>query len=228
MVQKCLVRPSASVYHLFSAIFIYRLRIESIGDYMDLIIDVKTREEYYLNHIKGALNIPVWDLEFYLDFLEDKQVKVYCGPRRKRTEMALEYLKGKGIDVSEVPVDSFGDYQWVGKPMVSALNYLSVKPGHEGKTEEMMENLCQFTMDKRGFIGTKVVKATNVAFGGSMLHGEYEEIELKPTKYIMITYWDSKESHEEFHKLDEIQQGFMDMMPHLSIMPFEEYADIMH
>jgi len=29
---------------------------------MDLILDVKTREEYYMNHIEGALNIPVWDL----------------------------------------------------------------------------------------------------------------------------------------------------------------------
>ncbi len=195
---------------------------------MEIILDVKTREEYYMNHIKGSLNIPVWDLEFYLDFLKDKKVKVYCGPRRKRTEMALSYLKDKGIDVSELPVDSFDDYEWVGKDMVTAINYLSVKPGHEKEVEEMMEDLCQFTMDKKGFIGTKVVKTTNVAFGGSMLQGEYKEIEIKPTKYIMITYWDSIESHEEFHRIDEIMQGFKKMMPHLSIMPFEEYAEIQH
>jgi heme-degrading monooxygenase HmoA len=195
---------------------------------MEIILDVKTREEYYMNHIKGSLNIPVWDLEFYLDFLKDKKVKVYCGIRRKRTEMALSYLKDKGIDVSELPVDSFDDYEWVGKNMVTAINYLSVKPGHEKKVEEMMEDLCQFTMDKKGFIGTKVVKTTNVAFGGSMLQGEYEEIEIKPTKYIMITYWDSVESHEEFHRIDKIMQGFKKMIPHLSIMPFEEYAEIQH
>lgn len=96
------------------------------------------------------------------------------------------------------------------------------------KKPVMMENLCQITMDKKGFIDTKVVKATNIAFGGSMLQGEYENIELKPTKYIMITYWDSKESHEEFHQREEIMQGFKDMMPHISIMPFEEYAEIIH
>jgi len=195
---------------------------------LDLILDVKTREEFYMNHIKGALNIPVWDLEFYLDFLKDKKVKVYCGNRRKRAKMALKYLRDKGIDVSELPLEKFDDFEWVGKPIISAINYLSVKPGHEEKIEEMMENLCQITMDKKGFIGTKVVKATNVAFGGSILQGEFENIEIKPTKYIMVTYWDSKENHEAFHRLDEIMQGFKDMMPHISIMPFEEYAEIIH
>ncbi len=195
---------------------------------MNLIVDVKTREEYYLNHIEGALNIPVWDLEFYLDFLKDKSLRVYCGPRRKRTEMALEFLEKKGIDVEELPVDEFDDHEWIGKPMVSALNYISVKPGHEEDVEEMMEDLCEFTMDKDGFIGTKVVKTTDVAYGGSMLRGERDEIEIKPTKYIMITYWDCRESHEKFHKIDEIMEGFKEMMPHLSVMPFEEHAEIMH
>lgn len=195
---------------------------------MELMIDVKTREEYYMNHIEGALNIPVWDLEFYLDFLEDKKVKVYCGPRRKRTQMALDYLEEKGIDVEELPVDEFDDYEWVGKDMITAINYLSVKPGTEETVEEMMEDLCEFTMDQKGFIGTKVVKVTDVAYGGSMLRGEREEIEIKPTKYVMITYWDSRESHEEFHHIDDIMQGFMDMMPYLAVMPFEEHAEIMH
>ena len=195
---------------------------------MDLILDVKTREEYYMNHIEGALNIPVWDLEFYLDFLKNKSVKVYCGHRRKRIEMALDFLEKNGIDVEELPVEEFDDHEWIGKPMVSALNYLSVKPGHEEDVEEMMEDLCQFTMDKEGFIGTKVVKATDVAYGGSMLRGEREEIEINPTKYIMITYWDSRESHEKFHHIEEIREGFKEMMPHLSVMPFEEHAEIIH
>ncbi len=195
---------------------------------MDLIIDVKTREEYYMNHIEDALNIPVWDLGFYLDFLKDKSVRVYCGPRRKRTEMAIEYLEENEIDVEELPVEEFDEHEWIGKPMVSALNYLSVKPGHEEEVEEMMEELCQFTMDKEGFIGTKVVKATDVAYGGSMLRGEREEIEINPTKYIMITYWNSRESHEKFHKIEEIREGFKEMMPHLSVMPFEEHAEIIH
>ncbi len=194
----------------------------------ELIVDVKTREEYYMNHIEGSLNIPVWDLEFYLDFLEDREVKVYCGPREKRSKMAETFLKERGINVTRIPVHALDGYEYVRKPLVTAINYLSVKPGHEEEVEEMMEDLCQLTMDKEGFVGTKVVRTTNVAWGGSMLRGEYENVPIKPTKYVMITYWNDRKSHEDFHKLEEIVQGFKDLMPHISIMPFEEYAEIIH
>ena len=195
---------------------------------MGLIIDVKTREEYYMNHIKGALNIPVWDLEFYLEFLAGKEVEVYCGPRAKRSQMAVEYLQKKGIDATEIPPDQLSDYEMVGKPMVCALNYLAVRPGHEEEFEQLVEELCSKTMDKQGFIGTKVFRATNISFGGAMLPGEYEEIELKPTKYILLTYWEDRESHERFHQIEEIMNGMKAMMPHLIILPYEEFGEIMH
>ncbi len=195
---------------------------------MDIIIDVKTREEYYLNHIKGALNIPVWDLEFYLDFLKDKKVKVYCGPRGKRSKMALEYLKKNHINAEEIPKSELKNYEMTGKPMVVAINYLSVKPGQEKEFEEKVEELCTKTMDKEGFIGTKVVRATNISFGGAMLAGEYEKIDIKPTKYIMLTYWSNREVHEKFHQLPEIMQGFKEIMPHICIFPYEEFAEIIH
>lgn len=195
---------------------------------MDLIIDVKTREEYYLNHIKGSLNIPVWDLEFYVDFLKDKNVKVYCGPRGKRSKMAVDFLKKKGITVEEIPISELKNYEMTGKPMVCAINYLSVKPGHEEEFEEKVENLCTKTMDKKGFIGTKVFCATNISFGGAMLHGEYDEIKINPAKYIMLTYWSSRKDHEEFHNLPEIMEGFKEIMPHVSILPYEEFAEIIH
>ena len=41
---------------------------------MSLIVDVRSREEYYKSHVKGALNIPLFDLEFCIDFLRDKDV----------------------------------------------------------------------------------------------------------------------------------------------------------
>jgi len=196
--------------------------------FLDIILDVKTREEYYKNHIEGALNIPVWDLKFYLDFLEDKSVKVYCGPRGKRSEMAVDFLQENGIDAEEIPPSDLDDYEMVGDPMICAINYLSVKPGHEEEFEEKVENLCTKTMDKKGFIGTKVFRATNISYGGAMLEGEYEEIEIEPTKYVMLTYWDSRENHEEFHKLPEIMEGFKEIMPHVAITPYEEFAEIVH
>jgi len=42
----------------------------------------------------------------------------------------------------------------------------------------------------------------------------------------MLTYWTSKEAHEGFHKRRVIQDGFMEMMKYISVMPFEEYGEI--
>lgn len=195
---------------------------------MVLILDVRTREEYYMNHIKGALNIPVWDLEFYLDFLKDKEVKVYCGARGKRSRMAVDYLQGKGVNATMIPLSELDDYEMVGKPMICAINYLSVKPGHEEEFEDKVEDLCTKTMDKKGFIGTKVFRATDISYGGAMLQGEYQEIKIQPTKYIMLTYWSNREAHEEFHKLQEIIKGFQEIMEHIAITPYEEFAEIIH
>ena len=192
------------------------------------MIDVQTREEYYMNHIEGALNIPVWDLEFYLEFLRNKDVQVYCGARGKRSTMAVQFLQEHGINAEEIPVAELDNYKWVGKPMVTAINYLSVKPGHEKAFEEKAEDLCEKTMDKEGFIGTKVFRTTTISFGGGMIPGKYEEVEIQPTKYVMLTYWKDKPSHEKFHDLEEIMQGFKEIMPHICITPHEVFAEIIH
>ena len=54
--------------------------------------------------------------------------------------------------------------------------------------------------------------------------GEYKDIDVEPTKYVMLTYWTSKDVHEEFHRRAVIMDGFMSLMPFLSIMPYEEYG----
>jgi heme-degrading monooxygenase HmoA len=58
------------------------------------------------------------------------------------------------------------------------------------------------------------------------LQGIYKDIDVKPTKYVMLTYWTSKKAHEEFHKEPDIAEGFMGLMKYLSIMPYEEYGEI--
>lgn len=46
-----------------------------------------------------------------------------------------------------------------------------------------------------------------------MIPGEYEEIEIKPIEYVMLTYWrDKKNLRERFHGSDEIMQGFKETM----------------
>ena len=50
---------------------------------MNLIVDVRSREEYYEHHIKGSLNVPISDLECYIDFLKDKDILLYCDTGRR-------------------------------------------------------------------------------------------------------------------------------------------------
>lgn len=62
-----------------------------------IIIDVRTREEYAKDHIKGAINIPLHDLESNHESLKNKKVYVYCnsGARAKK---AKELLVNKQIN----------------------------------------------------------------------------------------------------------------------------------
>jgi rhodanese-related sulfurtransferase len=67
------------------------------GGLMETIIDVRTREEYVKEHIKGAINIPLYDLNFYTDFLKGKKIKLYCDSGH-RAGLAKNLLKKEGID----------------------------------------------------------------------------------------------------------------------------------
>jgi len=192
---------------------------------MSLIVDVRSREEYYKNHIKGSLNISVSDLEFYIDFLKDKDILLYCDTGR-RAKIAVEYLAKRAVKAAIIPQEELDKYKREGKPIVCAINYLSVKPGIEEEFEEKTKELCRMTYRKKGFLGSKIFRVSTISYGGSGLQGQYENIDVKPTKYVMLTYWESKKAHENFHKEPDILEGFMGLMKYLSIMPYEEYGEI--
>ncbi len=193
---------------------------------MNLIVDVRSREEYFKSHIKGSLNIPLFDLEYYLDFLKDKDVLFYCDTGR-RARMAVEYVVEKKIKAAVIPQEEVDKYKKEGKPIICALNYLSVKPGLEKEFEDKTKELCRVTVGMKGFLGSKIFRISTISYGGSGLQGTYENIAVEPTKYVMLTYWKSKQAHEEFHKEPVILEGFMGLMKYLSIMPYEEYGEIM-
>jgi rhodanese-related sulfurtransferase/heme-degrading monooxygenase HmoA len=193
---------------------------------MSLIVDVRSREEYYKNHVKGSLNIPVSDLEYYVDFLKDKDVLLYCDTGR-RAKMAMEYLTKRAVRAAVLPQERFDAYKKEGKPILCAINYLSVKPGIEEEFEEKTKELCRLTYGKKGFLGSKIFRVSTISYGGSGLQGPYENIDVNPTKYVMLTFWATKKAHEEFHKEPDILEGFMGLMKYLSIMPYEEYGEIM-
>jgi len=193
--------------------------------FVSLVVDVRSREEYYRDHIKGSLNIPLFDLEYYIGFLKDKDVLIYCDTGR-RAKIAAEYLKNRGIKTAVIPQEELFKYEREGKPILCAINYLSVKTGVEKEFEEKVKELCRVTYGKKGFLGSKVFRVSTISYGGSGLQGKYNDIDVKPTKYVMLTYWKSKVAHEEFHKETDIVEGFMGLMKYLSIMPYEEYGEI--
>ena len=192
---------------------------------MNLIVDLRSREEYYKNHIKGSLNIPVSDLEYYIDFLKDKDILLYCDTGR-RAKIAVEYLAKRAVKAAIIPQEELDKCKKEGKPILCAINYLSVKPGIEKEFEEKTKELCRMTYGKKGFLGSKIFRVSTISYGGSGLQGQYENIDVKPTKYVMLTFWASKKAHEEFHKEPDILEGFMGLMKYLSIMPYEEYGEI--
>jgi len=67
-----------------------------------LIVDVRSREEYYNNHVKGSLNIPLFDLDYYIDFLKDKDVLFYCDSGN-RSRIAVEHVAKRGIKATMIP-----------------------------------------------------------------------------------------------------------------------------
>ena len=73
---------------------------------------------------------------------------------------------------------------------------------------------------------SQIADSKGKEYSSNVLFGEYQEIPIQPTKYVMLTYWDSKESHEQFHKDPEILEGFKALVPYLASMPFEEFGEI--
>jgi rhodanese-related sulfurtransferase/heme-degrading monooxygenase HmoA len=190
-----------------------------------MIVDVRSREEYYKSHIKGSLNIPVSDIEYYVDFLKNKDILLYCDTGR-RAKIAMEHLAKSAVKAAIIPQEELDKYKKEGRPILCAINYLSVKPGIEQEFEEKTKELCRITYEKKGFLGSKIFRVSTISYGGSGLQGQYENIDVKPTKYVMLTFWTSKKAHEEFHKDPDILKGFMGLMEYLAIMPYEEYGEI--
>jgi len=193
---------------------------------LSLIVDVRGREEYVQSHIKGAINIPLFDLEYHLGLLEGKKVLLYCNTGH-RSKMAAEYLRSRGIDVDVIPPSELKNYEMEGRRMICAVNFLAVKPGVEREFEEKVRELCQFTYGMKGFLGSSILRVATISYGGSGLQGEYTEIKVQPTEYVMLTYWTSIEAHEEFHKDPKVKEGFMSLMEYLAVMPREVHTEIL-
>jgi len=192
----------------------------------ELIVDVRTREEFAKEHIKGAINIPLYDLDFYIDFLKNKKAKIYCDTGR-RAEMAKEKLEGKGIDSEVMNTDDVEKYEKERRGLICAVNYVSVRKGHEEEFEEAVISLCKATDKMPGFLGSKLLKVNGISAIGSGIPGDLSDVDIKPTKYIMLTYWESKEAHEKSHKHELFVNAFKQMPVYLTKLPYEEFYEIL-
>jgi rhodanese-related sulfurtransferase/quinol monooxygenase YgiN len=191
-----------------------------------LIIDVRTREEFVQDHIEGALNIPVHDLEFFLDFLQNKQIFVYCNSG-VRANLAKKRLAKDHVNVELLAGDWFADYPRIRRSIISAVNYLEIHPDKEDEFQNHIKALCQKTNEINGFLGSKLLKISGVSGIGGFLPADLSRIDVIPHKYIIITYWKDKQSHDNSHKLKFFKEIYTKLPSYSTQMPYEEFYEIL-
>jgi len=191
-----------------------------------MIIDVRTREEFVKEHVKGAINIPWQDLDFYIDFLKGKEIMLYCDTGI-RSGIAKENLAKYGIDAKIIQPEKLKEMEKEGRNIVAAVNYVVVRNGYEKRFEESVMQLCHETDKMPGFMGTKFLRVDGISAIGSGLPGDLRNEEIKPTKYVIITYWESKDAHEKSHMTEVFKNAFKKMPAYLAEMPYEEFYDIL-
>ena len=70
---------------------------EIVADKETVLVDVRVKEEFELKTVKGAINIPLADLENKLELLKSKKnVVVFCN-RGRQSDLAIELLEKKGL-----------------------------------------------------------------------------------------------------------------------------------
>lgn len=82
------------------------------------VLDVRPPDEYAAGHIAGAVNVPLAELEKYLNKLKQtKEVIAYCrGPHCVLSYDAVEKLRGRGIKARRLKV-GYPEWQAAGLPV---------------------------------------------------------------------------------------------------------------
>jgi len=92
--------------------------LERVRNDLVTVIDVRTHEEFAAGHVPGALNIPINQLEEYLQQLDTNQeVVAYCrGPHCILAFDAVEKLRKKGVIAHRLE-DGFPEWKNAGLPV---------------------------------------------------------------------------------------------------------------
>ncbi len=74
-----------------------------------VILDVRTPQEFAAGHLKGALNIDIYQQDFYsrIDKLNKKTTYVVYCRTHNRSTATVDYMKQKGFEVVYQMMDGF-------------------------------------------------------------------------------------------------------------------------
>lgn len=192
----------------------------------ELIVDVRTREEFLKEHVKGAINIPLYDVSFYTGILRGRKIRAYCNTGH-RAALALEKLKQMGMDAAMIEPKELEKMEKERVNIICAANFISAKPGGEEKFLQEMIEICKAMDGMDGYLGSKVLEVSGVSAAGSFLPGNISDLEIIPCKYIILTYWTSREAHEQSHQIPEFLDRYAAIPAHLTQMPYEEFYEIL-
>lgn len=81
------------------------------------VLDVRPAEEYAAGHVTGAINVPLAELETFLDrFPPDREIVAYCrGPYCVLAYDAVARLRQKGFNARRLQ-DGFPEWKYAGLP----------------------------------------------------------------------------------------------------------------
>ncbi len=191
-----------------------------------ILVDVRTREEFVMEHVAAAINIPHYDLEYYQELLRGHDVVLYCNTGR-RAAIAQRKLAAMGIPAEILPVAQAEKSPRLGKTMVCAVNYVSPRPNREKEFMAKASELCRATEDVPGFLGSKIMKLSGISAAGSYMAGDTSELRIEPPAYLLLTYWESEEDHERYHHDPYFAALFGELPAELVRMPYEEFYQVL-
>lgn len=95
--------------------------MERVKEGLVTVLDVRPEEEFDAGHVPGAVNVPLTDLEQYLEHLPEKQqVVAYCrGPHCVLAFEAVAQLRKQGYSAQRME-DGFPEWKSAGYPVETA------------------------------------------------------------------------------------------------------------
>lgn len=191
-----------------------------------VLIDVRSREEYIMEHVQGAINIPHHDLEYCRDLLRAHDITLYCNTGR-RAALAAGKLAAMGIKAKVMAGEQADDMAKEGRGLVCAVNYVFPRLDREEEFMAKAGDLCRATEEVPGFLGSKIMKMSGISAAGSFLAGDTSRMRIEPPAYLLLTFWESEAAHERYHRDPYFAALFNELPGELVRMPYEEFYQVL-